>query len=521
MLPIPADVLKRLRLNEAITHEAQSWQTLLPTSPGWDQVSSNASLLAQWLSGQLRAGMPTSQDVIVSARKAPHGVRPVPVWGLAERITYRALVDFLLRNEPELDRSPEAYLEFIGAPVKYAQSQVPRSRGRVLIPRSSSVQYVVQTDIAAFYEGVDHGILSRELLTRTGDYPAIECLMSLLGEVQGRSFGLPQLLEPSDRLSEIYIDVVERDVLRHGWAVWRFNDDFRVAVRDYGDALGAIEDLARAAREVGLTLSDLKTTTPRFTTYLLRNFGLAVDDEIPADLQRQEPEEAVGDYTEGVGEVDPSWAVSLVSDANTPEMKGRQRNKDGINLARVRGEEYRVLRRALGRLIRERSADALPHVLKLFAYVPSLTPWTTRYVIAAGQNGEQLRQAVQVLDEVINNVSLGDWQRVWVIRAFDELEALDPSAPGEPDRRVSWTSGLLHSRSGPIVAAEAALALAAVDATEFADLEYALRTQPVALVPWYLTAIQRLRGRGQVSDDQYAALRREGGLHAALLPEES
>jgi hypothetical protein len=519
MLPVPPADLRRLRLGEAITHEAESWQSLLPASPGWDQATTGTAALVQWLTGQLRAGMPTVADVVVSTRKTPHGVRPVPVWGLAERVTYRALVDFILRNEPKLSRTPEAYLDFIGAPVKYAESLEPGpTRGRVAIRPDSRVGYVVQADITAFYECIDHGILAQELLTRTGDYAAIECLMSLLGEVQGRSFGLPQLLESSDRLSEIYIDVVERSVLRRGWAVWRFNDDFRAAVSDFGDALAAIEDLASAAREVGLTLSDSKTTTPRYTTYLMQNFGLGIDDEVPEDLRRQQPEEAIGDYTEGVGETDPDWAIQLISKANTPEMRGRNRSRDGINLSRVRGDQYRILRRALGRLIREGTPAILPDVLKLLAYVPSLTPWTIRYVIAANRtDGDQSQ--LEVLDDVIAKISLSDWQRVWLIHALDALHGLHPESSGDPESRVVWTSGLRHSRCGPIVAAEAAMALADVRAISFADLEYSLRTQPAALAPWYLKAVRRLRAAGDVSDEQYAALQREGGLYSVLLSE--
>ena len=109
MLPVPTDVLKRLRLEQAITNEAQSWQALMPSQPGWDQAAAEAPVLApRWLNGQLLSGLATVRGVVVSARKVPHGVRPVPVWGLAERVTYRALVEFILRNEPQLDRSPEA-----------------------------------------------------------------------------------------------------------------------------------------------------------------------------------------------------------------------------------------------------------------------------------------------------------------------------------------------------------------------------------------------------------------------------
>ena len=90
MLPVPTDVLKRLRLEQAITNEAQSWQALMPSQPGWDQAAAEAPALARWLNGQLLSGLATVRGVVVSARKVPHGVRPVPVWGLAERVTYRA-----------------------------------------------------------------------------------------------------------------------------------------------------------------------------------------------------------------------------------------------------------------------------------------------------------------------------------------------------------------------------------------------------------------------------------------------
>lgn len=518
MLPVPPDVLKRLKLERAIGDEARSWQALLPPPPGWDQAVAEASALARWLAGQLAAGFTAARHV-VSARKAGHGVRPVPVWGIPERVTYRALVDFIMRNEPPLDRTPQAYLNFIGAPVTYARSLDPAPvRGRVPL-RDSVIQYVVQSDITAYYETIDHGVLSHELLTRTGDYLAIEILMSLLGEVQGRSFGLPQLLEASDRLSELYIDVVERDMLRSGWATWRFNDDFRIAVRDFGQALAAIERLAAAAREVGLTISDMKTTTPRYRTYLLHNFGLGVDDEVPEDLKRQQPDEAVGDYTEGIGEVDPNWAVTIIADANPPEGVRGPRSENGINLGSVHGDQFRILRRAISRLSRAGTADALPHVLKLLAYVPSLTPWTIRYVIAAGEQHHV--DAIQVLDDVIGRISLSDWQRLWILRGLDELHALDARSPGDVASRVQWVRNLRHSRSGPIVIAEAALALATVGAIGFAEVEYSLRDQPNALRPWYLTVARRLRALGAISDVEYAALRGEGGLFAVLLPQPS
>jgi hypothetical protein len=404
--------------------------------------------------------------------------------------------------------------------VRFAQTlgSTPAT-GTVRNPADLRIKYVVQTDITAFYEGIDHGILSRELLTHTGDYFAIECLVSLLGEVQGRSFGLPQLFEPSDRLSEVYIDIAERNILRRGWAAWRFNDDFRVAVADFSDALAVIEDLANAARELGLTLSDLKTTTPRFSTYLLHNFGLKVDDELLQDLSRLHPEDAVGNYTEGFGEENPTHAVELISQANTPGARGRKRNRNGVDLTNIHGDTFRSIRRALSQLARTRMGDALQDTLKLFAFVPSLTPWVIRYVVAAGDDEPNWAGALAALDQMIATVSLSDWQKLWVIHALDELKALDPDAPGDTHARKLWVHEVRDSRAGAIVIAEATLALSKIGAVEFDDVEYGLRTQPMALAPWYLAGVSRLRLRDEVTVQQYTALRGEGGLYTALLPD--
>lgn len=128
--------------------------------------------------------------------------------------------------------------------------------------------------------------------------------------------------------------------------------------------------------------------------------------------------------------------------------------------------------------------------------------------------------AVAVLDEIMQKISLRDWQRLWVVRALDELEALKSGAPGNPSARVNWVTNLRHGRQHPVVMAEAALALSAGGSVSFAELEYALRDQPGALTSWYISGILRLKEFGTVTSSEYAAVYGEGGLFAALLPKE-
>jgi len=522
--PLSNELCKRLRLKEAAEAEAAAEQNLVPATPLLERVGADSSNFGVWLQGQMRDGLSTTKQVVVAARKAQHGVRPVPVWGLPERVIYRALVDFILRNDPPLDRGPDAYLHFVEAPVVHAReldqkkaSESGAQKGvfQFLTVGSSSTKYVVQSDITAFYEYVDHGVLARELLTKTGDHEAIQALTALLGECQGHDYGLPQLLYASDRLSEVYADIVERNLLRKGWAVWRFNDDFRVAVSNYADALACLEDLAAAAREVGLTLNEVKTTTPRFTTYSMDHFGLSVDAELPEELRLDDPVDVVADYTEGAGEPDPAWAFEVLSKAWSPETPPDERAEDGLQLSTLNGDGVRQLRRALGRAIRATTPDVLDDLVKFFAYAPSLTPWLCRYAVASGAS--QLERAATVLDQVLSRVSLGDWQRLWVLTAVDDLSLLGDAAPGDVSSRASAVNQLLHGRHSALVASQALLTLAAGGYSTLEDVEHGLRERPDATKPWHLAALVRLHARGLVTPQQYSAYRDEGGLERTLL----
>ena len=519
MLFVPDQLLSRLELEDAVEAEAASSHSLLPEMPGLDQVRSRAKSLARWLRGQLRAGMRATPQVVAYALKAPHGLRPVPIWGFPERVTYRALVSHLLRNEPSLDRSPAAYRKFLAGPLQHALDIGPHDETSPVSGehffKSSPVRYVVTTDIASFYEYIDHGILARELLARTGDNPATECLMSLLSEVQGRNRGLPQLLPASDHLSDIYIDAVEREVHRRGWPVWRYNDDFRVATRSYSDALAAIEDIAAAARAVGLTLNDQKTRTPSLHTYASDYLGVELaGDVVPDDVAELQTTSLESDYGESAA-ASVADAVALICNAYAPaDDHGRSASKAGLDLTRVRGDSLRDLRQAFTRLRIARVADALPHVRKILAYVPSITPWAIRYVMAAGEQDRD--HASRVLGDLIECAALSDWQRCWVVRALHDLSLLrEASADGATKAR--WVRNLLHGRHSDVLRAEAAMSLACAGAIHFVELEYFLRTLPTALSPWILTGIRALHGSGAVTEAQMDAVRGDGGIYREIL----
>jgi len=498
MQSVPPDVLSRLDLEGATRREASAEEPLIPSSPGASELNERAPEFASWLAGQLQAGLTPCRGLVVAVAKPETGSRPVALWGFAERVTYRALTDLLMAEaKHEVDRSNEGYRTFAYAPLAYAQTRGSRvdanSHSELSWPDNAVVQYVVKADLASFYDYVDHDILARELLLRTGDHATIECLLELLLEVQRRRYGLPQLLEPSDRLSDLYASRVLRALRRKQWAAWRFNDDFRIATGTFEDVKRALDDLAAAARNNGLTLNESKTRTPSFRAYWEEN-------EVP-------------EYADDDDDSDPQWALdTLNSTVTSRDLPTGTVADHQINLHEADRAAIRAIRSALIRLsdpAEPRAVDVMPKVMNVVAFAASTTPYVLRYLKAMANFD---RPAVtRTVTAIATEVSLSDWQRLYLLRAIRELGLLDV----EPF--TAWIMANRAQRYEPVVRAEAALALADANKIEAQEVVRALDEEPSALATWYLVALRRLHHHGAVSQETNDAVRDESGLHATIL----
>lgn len=501
-------ILKRLDLPSALMQEAVADRNLLPPEPGWQEAVAGSDSIVKWITGQLRAGWVPAPQHTVAVRKSGHGVRPVPIWSIPDRIIYRALVNVLLSDEPPLDRSTEAYLEFVRAPHTYSEAVSKQGKTDVdalfFYLFDSPFEYVVKSDIAAFYQYVDHAILGSELLLKGQDYEVVDALMQLLQEVQGRSYGLPQLLEPSDRLSEVYIDRVERALIRDGFHVWRYNDDFRVGCTGYPEALNALEKLDSAARDNGLIISESKTFTYRYGTYVMNHLGLTVTADKKV-ISGDEVEDVVGDYTDEFGLDDLERAMQIISGAQ-PDA-----DQPFINLREARSEHTRLLRRALNGLAAAGSADAVPHVKRLLEYIPSLTPTLIRYLVLVSDAASDEVDAV--LDAIYQESSLNEWQKIWVLHGLSEIGGTHSR------ERLAWVSHVSSTSPSSATRAAAWGWLAEMNEATVGQLVEQADSAPTCLQSHYMHAIRvRVAASGDADEKKRLdALASDNALNSAIL----
>lgn len=192
MRRLTPELIDELDLEQALDDELNTWRNQIPPEPWTAPARSKAPEMLSWVRSRLAGGADGIPSVGVNARKATLGARPVPILSAPDRIVYRALAKHVLRDLTLPDRSPDAYKAFIHGPIEYAFRD---EEGPIWNVFGLEVKYVVEADITAFYQYIDHDLLRHELELQTGHIESIDALLELLGETEGRTFGLPQLLD--------------------------------------------------------------------------------------------------------------------------------------------------------------------------------------------------------------------------------------------------------------------------------------------------------------------------------------
>lgn len=238
-------------------------------------------------------------DMILSGRiSLPHetlamprkrfGPRPVTVSSTAARVAYSALVEGLGKSLGPRSRDDGNWETFKSFAI------------------ASEAEYIAKFDIASFYEYIDHQLLTQQVLSHTLNPESIEQLTAVLGSVIGGARGLPQLLTASDHLSDAYISKLERRLVRDGYSVMRFADDFTAACDSWETANVIIERAAEYARDLGLVLSSEKTTINKRATLIAAEQSEAqfINDSFEAARSALSQLFLWGDYGDEIAEVD-------------------------------------------------------------------------------------------------------------------------------------------------------------------------------------------------------------------------
>ncbi len=516
---IDRTVMSHMDLPDAVERELALRNRLLPRRWDYLALAGEHAAVEAALRPLIRRGPSGTPADVVLSDKGWRGVRPLHVMTLRDRVLYRALVELIGRTLPEHRRQRRPVAEFREAPLNV-----------------SGTNYISKTDVTAYYEFVDHQNLADELIGQTGEEPAIEVLIHLLGEVMGRRVGLPQVHTASDLLGDTYIDQARRRLLRRGHATFTYSDDFRIASSSLGEARAALEACAEEVRALGLVLNDRKTYTygkrkyrRSLTSFVDAEKMLFAEDEDSDSGSDSEDPFNLGfldsDYGDADEPISTLGAEPLDQGVDEDEALGEDTpNPDDLDERRIvaarrawelwamedesedaqAGQEAAITQSLLGRALPTLGAagDEKPieNLSELLRYEPALAPQLTAYMTGYATNGPHARSRLRsALDDVVDAQIHSPWQGMWLAQAAGGIRR-----SRQTHRYEEWLVRSVAESPHDGLAATAAAALGRLGRGDADVVSAAIdRVGPAwrRLVFWGLIRLDRQKAE-DVADDQ-------------------
>lgn len=210
-------------------------------------------------------------------------LRTIPVLTVSDRIVYQGVCNIIAaRTAPDFqmvaNRQVYAHLpaaldsEFAIRPWQRQYRGFIKALERAWYRGN---RWLAKTDIASFYDSIDHSLLVEILRDRWSiDQRLLDLLKASLHtwspHIQERYLGkgLPQGYEASDFLSTLFLIMVDRDMCEKGYdtVYRRYSDDIRMLLPREDLALRALIDIDLSMKSVGLIIQTSKTTVEKVTS---------------------------------------------------------------------------------------------------------------------------------------------------------------------------------------------------------------------------------------------------------------
>ena len=194
--------------------------------------------------------------------------RPIGVLTVEDRIVQRAVLQVI---EPLFDRhfSSSNFGYRKGLSTKDAIEQVVRNFNR-------NYQWVLDADVLEFFQNIDHRILIKKIRKVVSDSDILKLVekwldLGIMGfrsnsPVAGRppKVGILQGSPLSPLFANIYLDPLDKALLKKGFKLVRFGDDFIVQCATRKEAEFALKYLLRLLENLKLELHPYKTQLTHF-----------------------------------------------------------------------------------------------------------------------------------------------------------------------------------------------------------------------------------------------------------------
>lgn len=205
-------------------------------------------------------------------------LRPVAAPKIDDRILYQAIADLLA---PHFQPEPCVYSNVLSRDVNSSRMFLPGVD--LWLKFQDDVEtfcakypFVVETDITAYFEHISHRFLNNRIqdlfVGKIAD-DVLKDIKVILPRLwrrwnKNKDFGIPQVNDASSFFANLFLDELDKWMLRNNYVFMRYVDDMRVFAQDEPTARRALADIITELRDMGLYIASGKTAIKNTATVL-------------------------------------------------------------------------------------------------------------------------------------------------------------------------------------------------------------------------------------------------------------
>jgi hypothetical protein len=356
--------------------------------------------LKGWLTiiqGKLKNGYEPSPCVICQVPKPHNLVRPASYLTIEDELVYTYLIGVFYPQIVERIGKHQGVTDIAYQLDKDSSSKNwVKSDFRIWKQwREDSVKkldekcnYVVFTDITGYYENIEISILISDIRELCGKSDELNLLSKILNMwAHPRLKGIPQGYFASDVIAKLYLTTIDENLLKEGFNLLRYVDDYRFFVENELRAKQLIKRLAHLIHQRGLNLQSAKTKTYDKEKAKSKIDGISdTIDKIQSEL-RSEIQQLMGMENVSISSYDLNKLLSKTGDT-APQVL--ERTFEEFFLGDNENFDKTLFHYLLVRLGKVNSSIAVDYCLQQIEDKPQETLYILRYFTAIGINKEIL-----------------------------------------------------------------------------------------------------------------------------------
>ena len=380
--------------------------------------------------------VPKSQSmrVAVSSRRGgPPFSRPGSILLPSDRLFYQALADQaapIIDSKTNKQRSFSHRLAEKGsasmfAPTRACWSDLQKNLAK--LAKSKSAQYILRIDIANFFGSLNQHTMINIMSDAGYPKPLASRLEAVLTSYTGArsSRGILQGMFPSDLLGNHYMAPIDDLLEEYGVPSARYVDDIYIFVESVDAADRLVRELIPHLRTYDLALNEAKSVIIPKASLLTEEPDLeALFSDAVEEISNQVADtDFDADYGfQSEWDEDDDDAGNDDEDQDDEEEDGDDDDELELEATKVLfdslseypGQEENIERFCLPLFSKASSDHAVAHVLDAFKKRPSMSQIYASYLANFLDNED----VTELLSELLADISLRDWQKMWILAAL-------------------------------------------------------------------------------------------------------